>query len=127
SQHGEELWKEDRKTSGWLTIIHTIRHWDSSEYDYILAYRRGGGVNPTIYDGQMNIVAQFTLDGYAVFGDLVQSGLEQVVIYSDQEAAIYGKLAPPPEAFEAGQQMDRRAIAQTKRLYSSTLYPGGEY
>lgn len=130
SQHGEELWKENRQTKGWLTIIHTIRHWDQNDCDYILAYRRGGGVNPTIYDGHMNVMAQFSLDGYAVFGDLVQSGLEQVIIYTDEEAVIYGKLAPPAHAFnldDVNDQVNAGAIVQTKRLYSSTLYPGGEY
>lgn len=124
-QHGQELWKENRQTKGWLTIIHTISKWDDKEVDYILAYRRGGGVNPTIYDGKLNIVAQFNLDGYAVFGDLVQSGYEQVVIYTNEEARIYGRYERPAGTVE--QETKRKAIAQTKRLYRSTLYPGGEY
>ena len=75
----------------------------------------------------MNVVAQFSLDGYAVFGDLLQSGLEQVVIYTDEEAVIYGKLAPPANALQLDTPLQANGIAQTKRLYSSTLYPGGEY
>src|SRR5690606_40699706 len=27
---GRELWKEDRRTSGWLTIIETLRYYDDS-------------------------------------------------------------------------------------------------
>lgn len=128
NRHGEERWKEDRQTSGWLTIIHTIRRWDYTELDYILAFRRGGGINPTIYDGQMNIIAQFPFDGYVVFGDLLQSGLEQVVIYNNEEARVYGKEARPASVVAgAVGRGQATAIPQEKRLYSSTLYPGGEY
>ena len=79
---GNELIKEERKTGGWLTIIETLRNWDNSERDYILAYRRGGGINPTIYDGYLNEIATFPVDGYAVHADLTGSGLTQVILYN---------------------------------------------
>ncbi|GGF95272.1 FG-GAP-like repeat-containing protein [Paenibacillus abyssi] len=119
---GKELWKEDRKTDGWLTIIETVRSWDEGPLDYILAYRRGGGVNPTLYDGHMNAVVTFPVDGYAAHADLTGEGREQVLIYNQQTVSIFGSR-------ESGLKTLRPGITlqQPKRLYSSTLYPGGEY
>lgn len=118
---GRELWKEDRRTDGWLTIAETLHNWEKEAPDYILAYRRGGGVLPALYDGRMEIVAEFPLDGYAAHADLCGSGTEQVIIYTDEEAAIF-----------SGGEIDLREskaagpLPQPKRLSSSTLYPGGE-
>jgi len=119
---GREVWKEDRHTPGWLTIIETIRNWDEGKLDYILAYRRGGGVMPTIYDGHLNPVAEFPMDGYVVHADLIGSGLEQVIIYNDAEARVYGS-----KPLDLSRSASGRPLPQPKRLYSSTLYPGGEY
>lgn len=118
---GNEIWKEDRKTKGWLTIIETIRNWDDHHLDYILAYRRGGGIYPTLYDGYMNPIVQFPVDGYVVHADLLGTGNSQVIVYDDGKAFIYGN-----------KQIDlsvkkKEIIPQEKRLYSVTLYPGGEY
>lgn len=118
---GRELWKEDRKTDGWLTIVETVRGWDAGEQDYILAYRRGGGVFPALYDGEMNTVAEFPSQGYAVHADLLGSGTEQVIIYNDETAVLYSSKPANMANKPSGQP-----LKQTKRLYSSTLYPGGE-
>lgn len=118
---GNEIWKEDRDTKGWLTIIETMRNWDHNELDYILAYRRGGGVNPTLYDGYMNPVVQFPVDGYVVYGDLLGKGLDNVVIYDDERAHIFASEEQDLSEFDKG------TLPQEKRLYASTLYPGGEY
>lgn len=40
---GKGIWKEDRKTKGWLTIVDTYRNWNGEGKDYIAAYRRGAG------------------------------------------------------------------------------------
>lgn len=85
---GREIWKENRETGGWLTIIETIHHWDDNDLDYILSYRRGGNVYPTIYDGYGNIVTTFPQDGYLVFGDLVGSGKDQVMVYNQTTVYI---------------------------------------
>ncbi len=120
--NGREVWKEDRQTPGWLTIIETLCHWTIDAPDYILAYRRGEGVQPALYDGHMEVVAAFPMDGYVVHGDLLGSGTEQVIIYDNNTASIYAsrlmRLTARPSAVP---------LQQTKRLYSSTLYPGGEY
>ncbi|CAH1214245.1 hypothetical protein PAECIP111890_04062 [Paenibacillus sp. JJ-223] len=118
---GQEIWKENRTTRGWLTIIEPVRKWDDSGLDYILAYRRGGGVLPSLINGDMETVASFGKEGYAVHADLCQSGREQVIIYDALEAVIYSS---SPLSLEQAQT--ERAQPQSKRLYSSTLYPGGE-
>ncbi|MCM3626618.1 FG-GAP-like repeat-containing protein [Paenibacillus glycanilyticus] len=118
---GRELWKEDRKTPGWLTIIEPLRGWAEDAPDYILAYRRGGGVFPTLYDGDMNAVVEFPSEGYAVHADLWGSGTEQVIIYSNDTASIYSSKQAKLSECAAGS-----SLPQPKRLSSSTLYPGGE-
>ena len=67
---GREVWKEDRQTKGWLTIVDALYNWNGEGQDYILAYRRGGGVMPTLYNGQMESVITFPNDGYVLHGDL---------------------------------------------------------
>lgn len=118
---GQEIWKEDRQSNGWLTIIETIRNWDAHELDYILAYRRGGGINPTLYDGYMQPVVTFPVDGYVVYGDLVGNGSDSVIIYNDHQAYIYAS-----QAFSL-KPVKQQPLQQPKRLYAVTLYPGGEY
>ncbi|WNQ09501.1 FG-GAP-like repeat-containing protein [Paenibacillus aurantius] len=117
---GRELWKEDRQTDGWLTIIEPLSNWEEGAPDYILAFRRGGGVYPGLYDSAMKRVVEFPSEGYAVHADLWGGGTEQVIVYSDERASIY---ASRPA------RLDSRApgpLPQPKRLSSSTLYPGGE-
>ena len=118
---GKEIWKEDRQTKGWLTIIETMRGWDNHEPDYILAYRRGGGIHPTLYDGYMNAVVEFPVDGYVVHADLLGKGLDNVVIYDDEKASIFA--SKKYDLFD----FNKKKRPQEKRLYATTLYPGGEY
>ncbi|SFK99287.1 Repeat domain-containing protein [Paenibacillus sp. 1_12] len=118
---GQEIWKEERTTSGWLTIIETLHNWDEGPLDYILAYRRGGGVFPTLYDGYMNAVVTFPVDGYVTHADLLGGDQEQVIIYDNDAASIFSNQMIDLSASASG-----KALAQSKRLYSSTLYPGGE-
>lgn len=118
---GRELWKEERKTPGWLTIAETLQRWEADAPDYILAFRRGGGVYPTLYDGHLNEIVHFPADGYAVHADLLGTGTEQVIIYNDERAVLFASQPIDLTAAPSGVP-----IPQPKRLYSSTLYPGGE-
>ncbi|MEK4063449.1 MULTISPECIES: hypothetical protein [unclassified Paenibacillus] len=118
---GEELWKEERTTDGWLTIVEAVSSWQAGAPDYILAYRRGGGVYPALYDGHMRVVAEFKEEGYAVHGDLMGCGREQVVIYNDETATVFSS-----EWIDISTCASEKSLPQPKRLYSSTLYPGGE-
>ena len=118
---GKELWKEDRKTKGWLTIVDTLSNWNGEQRDYILAYRRGGGVNPGLYDGTGKAVITFPEDGYVIHGDLFGREIEDVLIYTPQKAYVYSGTE-----YDLTQKPSGKAIPQTRRLYTSTLYPGGE-
>jgi outer membrane protein assembly factor BamB len=119
---GKELWKEDRKTKGWLTIVDTYRNWNGEGKDYILAYRRGGGVMPALYNGKMEEVVSFSQDGYVIHGDLFGRGIEDAIVYDDKWAYIYSGTEYNLEDVPSG-----KPLPQVKRLYASTLYPGGEY
>lgn len=118
--NGNEVWKEDRKTNGWLTIVDTLCNWNGEGKDYILAYRRGGGVKPALYNGRMEVVVSFPEDGYVLHGDLFGRGMEDVIIYTEEKAFIYSG-AP----YDLGTKASGRQLPQTRRLYASTLYPGG--
>lgn len=119
--NGKEIWKEDRKEEGWLTIVNTLHNWNGDGKDYILAYRRGGGVNPTLYNGNMEAVVTFPQDGYVLHGDLFGRGIEDVIIYSPKTAWIFSGLE-----YSLSEKPSGAPIPQTKELYASTLYPGGE-
>lgn len=119
--NGNELLKEDRKTDGWLTIIENFYNWGETKKDYILAYRRGGGVLPRLYNGDLETIVEFPKEGYVVHGELLNDGNECVIIYSDGEASIYCHKRIDLNVFE------RKPIKQSKRLYTSTLYPGADY
>lgn len=119
---GKEVWKEDRKTKGWLTIAETMRGWGGEDRDLILAYRRGGGVRPTLYDGRGKEAVTFSQDGYVLHGDLFGRGVEDAVVYTDSRAWIYSM-----HPVDLSQAPSGKPVEQPKRLYSATLYPGGEY
>lgn len=118
---GNELIKENRKTNGWLTFIESFHNWGGLKKDHILAYRRGGGIFPTLYNGFLEPVVEFPVDGYVVHGDLINNGTECVIIYADGEASIFAHKNIDLDSFEPKQ------IKQNKRLSHSTLYPGSDY
>lgn len=118
-QDGEMVVIEDRDPGGWLTIVEPMTDWDEDR-DYILAWRRGGGTNPTLYDGSLNPVVTFPEDGYLVHGDLLGSGSEQVLVLEEGTVHVFGREEIPLDAPDDG------PLAQSKRLATSTLYPGGE-
>ena len=118
---GEIRCTEDRDPGGWVTIVEPIREWDDAELDYVLAWRRGGDTNPTLYDGRLNPVVTFPVDGYLVHGDLLGRGTEQVIILDEGTAHVYGS-----EAVDLDPRPDAGPLPQPKRLATSTLYPGGE-
>lgn len=117
--NGKEIWKENRQTKGWLTIVDTLRVWNGENKDYILAYRRGGGIYPTLYNGAMEPVIQFDTEGYVLHADLFGRGIEEVIVYTDTKAVIYSGTE-----YDLTKHPEKKAIVQTRRLYNSTLYPG---
>lgn len=119
---GKELWKEDRKTKGWLTIVESMQNWNGEDQDYILAYRRGGGLNPTLYDGNMVPVITFPIDGYVIHADLFGRGREDVIIYANGSAHLYSGTT-----YDLSTKPSGICLPQPSYLYRSTLYPGAEY
>lgn len=119
---GKGIWKEDRKTKGWLTIVDTFRNWNGEGKDHILAYRRGGGVLPGLYDGNGEMVARFSEDGYVIHADLFGRGIEDVIVYNADTAWVF-----TGTPYDINSKASGKQLAQPRRLYSSTLYPGGDY
>ncbi len=119
---GKGLWKEDRKTKGWLTIVDSFSNWNGEHKDHILAYRRGGGVMPGLYDGNGNCVISFPTDGYVLHGDIFNRGIEDVIVYNEDTAWIYSGTE-----YDLNEKPSGKPIPQVRRAYSSTLYPGGTY
>ncbi len=82
----------------------------------------GGGVKPALYNGDMKPMVVFGQDGYVLHGDLFGRGKEEVIIITPQTAYIYSGTP-----YDLSETPSQKAIPQIKRLYASTLYPGGEY
>jgi hypothetical protein len=61
------------------------------------------------------------MEGYVVHADLMGTGRENVIVYQNGLAAVFSGRAMDLSVIRPG-----TALPQTKRLYSSTLYPGGE-
>lgn len=118
---GREIIKEDRKTKGWLTIIETFHNWAALRKDHILAYRRGGKVMPALYNGNLEPIVTFPVDGYVVHGELINDGNEMVIVYVDGKASIFAHKYINIKEFR------KEPIKQSKRLSHSTLYPGADF
>lgn len=122
SSKGEELWKENRTSRGWLTIIDTLSNWDGTGQDHILAYRRRAGLLPGLYDGYGKRVVTFPVDGNVVYADLLGHGRQDVIIYTNEKASIFSS-----EMCDLSSSVSGNPLLQNKRLSHATLYPGGEY
>jgi hypothetical protein len=118
---GNEVAREKRDTIGWLTIIHTIHNYDGTHQDYILAYRRGGGILPGLYDDQLKPVVSFPREGYILFADIFDEDKEDVVIYGNGLLSIYGSRKSDVHKPSSG-----TPLKQTKRLSHQTVYFGAE-
>ena len=122
SAEGKELWKENRTTRGWLTIIDTLHNWDGRHTDQILAYRRGGGLLPGLYDGYGNRTATFPVNGNVVFADLLGQNRQDAIVYTADTASVFSSRECDLSRSDSG-----APLPQNKRLSHTTLYPGGEF
>mgnify|MGYP000913338708 CR=1 FL=1 len=118
---GEELYKEKRTTRGWSTITTMIHNWDGKGSDHLLSYRRGAGIMPGIYDGYMNPITTFPVDGHVMWADLIGDGRPQVIIYTDDKAYIYAN-----GQVDLSKAVINEPRPQPKRLYNWTRYWGSE-
>lgn len=118
---GKTLWQEKRTSKGWLTIVDAFHNWGGTGHDYILAYRRGGGERPALYDGCMNKVVEFETKGYVVGADFFGRGIEDALVYDNSKVVIYSAINIGVNDKPSG-----IPIKQKKKYYTQTLYPGGE-
>lgn len=122
---GKPLYKEQRQVPGWSSIATVVRGFDDREGDLFLAYRRGGGLEPGLYDGHMQRRYQFpeALEhGHFMWGDLLGTGRSQIIGYN---------LGGTAQVFAADADLDvtrsrGSARPQPKRLYNWTRYWGSE-
>ncbi len=123
---GKQLWREDRSDVGpnrWLTMISTVNNWDGREADLILAYRRGGSICPTLYDGHGRAVAEFPFphperQHFVQHGDIFGDSREEVVVWNENWIYVYAN----GERSVGGARIDSRRA--NKRLYNYTAYIG---
>ena len=98
-----------------------LSNWNGDRKDYILAYRRGGGVKPALYDGWGN-TAVSPEDGYVLHGDLFGRDQEGCNYFYSGKKGLDSQRTPADPA----EKPSGKPVPQVKRLYRSTLYPGGE-
>lgn len=120
-KNGNEIAREKRDTIGWLTIIHTINNYDGTNQDYILAFRRGGGIMPSLYNHKLEKITSFPKDGYVLFADVFDEGKEDVIIYSNGELCIFGS-----RMSDINKEPSGVPLKQPKRLSHQTVYFGAQ-
>jgi len=126
SCNGKELWRERRRDSGGnrrLTIISTVKNWDGRSGDLILAYRRGGSISPTLYDGYGKVVATFPFPNpenqhFVHHADICGDGKEDILIWNENEIWIYESVVPYKQVEHITKS------CQSKRLYNWSHYIG---
>jgi hypothetical protein len=118
---GHELYKEHRTVPGWSTAATVVHNFDGKGSDYMIAYHRGGGLPPGLYDGYMHCIATFPIDGQFMWGDLLGNGSTQIVAYDNEKACIFSSVRFDPKQPGTG-----KPLPQPKRLYNWTRYFGSE-
>ena len=128
--NANELYKEERPVPGWSSIATVVRNFESSAGDLFLAYRRGGGLEPGLYDGRMARRYAFPASlewAHFMYGDLVGNGRSQIIGYTLEPDADGKHLA---HVFAADGAVDLAPSGQPrqqpKRLYNWTRYWGSE-
>lgn len=119
---GNELYKEKRTVGGWSSIATVVRNFDGKGGDHFLAYRRGGGLSPGLYDGYMNRVADLPLEGHYMWTDFLGNGVSQLIAYNDDGKALILSATP----FDLATDPPGKPRPQPKRLYNWTRYWGSE-
>ncbi|MBC7782827.1 MAG: hypothetical protein H7144_03225 [Burkholderiales bacterium] len=120
--NGKELYKEKRQVHGWSSITTVVRNFDGKGGDHFLAYRRGGGLKPGLYDGHMDRVLGLPIEGHFMWADLLDNGSTQIVGYNEEGKAYIYSMVP----FDLSAAPSGKPIKQPKRLYNWTRYWGSE-
>lgn len=116
SAGGKELFREKRTDPGknrWISIISTVRNWDGRDGDLVLGFRRGGSIDPTLYDGHGQVVASFPFPDIENLhliqhGDIYGDEREEIIVFNEKKMYIYTNGAANPN----------------KLLYNYTQYIG---
>ena len=116
SADGKQLWKEKRTDPGktrWISMISTVRNWDGRPGDLALCFRRGGSIEPTLYDGYGQPVASFPVPDIenlhlAQHADIFGDQREEIIVFNEKSMYIYTNGAANPN----------------KLLYNYTQYLG---
>ncbi|MFC7327366.1 discoidin domain-containing protein [Marinactinospora rubrisoli] len=120
---GEMLFREDRQTRGcWGSIPDRIHNWDGRHSDLIMAWNRGCGEPPSIFDGEGNVVTRFDVDGRLAHADLCGDDRPEVVDFVMGETAhVYANGGCDLDSHVTG-----TPLPQLKQQYNFTRYTAGE-
>ncbi len=122
---GKELYKEKRTVPGWSSIATVVRHFDNNDHDLFLAYRRGGNLEPGLYDGHMQRVYHFPdslNNAHFMWADMLGVGKSQIIAYTDGGVA---QVFAVDESLSVDKKPGTQR-PQPKRLYNWTRYWGSE-
>ena len=122
---GKELYKEKRTVPGWSSIATVVRHFDNNDHDLFLAYRRGGNLEPGLYDGHMQRVYHFPdslNNAHFMWADMLGVGKSQIIAYTDGGVA---QVFAVDESLSVDKKPGKQR-PQPKRLYNWTRYWGSE-
>ncbi|WP_010245266.1 rhamnogalacturonan lyase family protein [Acetivibrio cellulolyticus] len=121
---GKLVWKENpTNKGGYATVIRKVSNWDGSNTPYCLAYRRGGGAKPGLYEISGNKAFQFATDGNAEVGDICGDGSEEVIFYDNTKLNIY---AHSDEDYSQPAPQPGNTRKQIKQHYNYSRYVSGE-
>jgi hypothetical protein len=80
--------------SGFGTAIKIARNWTGTSLPLVFAFKRGTlnglPVLPRLFDGFMNSIAEFPIDGNVMLANLGGDAKEDIIIYTATTANIYG-------------------------------------
>ncbi len=119
--NAQPLYKENRKTIGWSSIVTTMHNFDGTGKDHLLVYRRGGGMTSGVFDGRMNMIFEIPVDGHVMWADLIGDGQPQLLAYDDEHIEIYSA-----RQIDLSKPVVPYTRPQPKRLYNWTRYWGSE-
>ena len=123
SAQGETIWKEERTSRGcWGTVVEPIHNWDGRHRDHILAWNRGCGVLPGIYDGYGNVVTTFPVDARFVHADVCGDDREEAIGYVMGDRVYVWANG----GCDLADRVTGRPLPQAKRLYNYTRYTASE-
>ncbi|GAA3758038.1 hypothetical protein HDA32_001869 [Spinactinospora alkalitolerans] len=120
---GSMVFQEDRRTRGcWGSIPGKVHNWDGEHSDLMMAWNRGCGELPSVFNGDGDVVTRFEVDGRLQTADLCGDDKEEIVNFVLGETArVYANGGCDPDSHVTGEP-----LPQTKQYYNFTRYTAGE-